>query len=119
MSPNATLSPARVAALLLPPLIVMGVIFFLSAQTERSGRPRVVGRAAAKARALHRVRGADSALVAGACGVSACGFRSRVAMAISLGYAATDEFHQTFVDGRKGTPVDVLIDSAGIATAAR
>ena len=39
-------------------------------------------------------------------------------MAISLGYAATDEFHQTFVDGRKGTPVDVLIDSVGIATAA-
>ena len=39
-------------------------------------------------------------------------------MAISLAYAATDEFHQTFVDGRKGTPVDVLIDFAGIAIAA-
>ena len=45
-------------------------------------------------------------------------FPLAVAMAISLGYAATDEFHQTFVDGRRGTPVDVLIDSAGIATAA-
>ena len=42
-----------------------------------------------------------------------------VALAISLGYAATDEFHQTFVDGRHGTPVDVLIDSIGIAIAAR
>ena len=39
-------------------------------------------------------------------------------MAISARYAATDEFHQTFVDGRTGTPVDVLIDSAGIAIAA-
>ena len=26
-------------------------------------------------------------------------------------YACSDEFHQTFVDGRRGTPVDVLIDS--------
>jgi VanZ family protein len=45
-------------------------------------------------------------------------FPLALAMAISLGYAATDEFHQTFVDGREGTPVDVLIDSVGIATAA-
>lgn len=28
-------------------------------------------------------------------------------------YAASDEFHQTFVAGRCGTPKDVLIDSAG------
>ena len=40
------------------------------------------------------------------------------AVAISVAYAATDEFHQTFVEGRHGTPVDVLIDSVGIATAA-
>lgn len=40
------------------------------------------------------------------------------ACAISLAYACTDEFHQTFVDGRHGTPVDVLIDAAGIGLAA-
>lgn len=28
-------------------------------------------------------------------------------------YAATDEFHQLFVPGRNGTPVDVLIDAVG------
>ena len=28
-------------------------------------------------------------------------------------YAVTDEVHQTFVAGRSGTPVDVLIDAAG------
>ena len=39
------------------------------------------------------------------------------AAAIALAYAVTDEFHQTFVDGRHGTPVDVLIDSAGVALA--
>ncbi len=41
-----------------------------------------------------------------------------VAFAISVGYAATDEFHQTFVEGRYGTPRDVLIDSTGAAAAA-
>jgi VanZ family protein len=40
------------------------------------------------------------------------------ATAITLAYAATDEFHQTFVTGRHGTPVDVLIDAAGVAVAA-
>lgn len=40
------------------------------------------------------------------------------ALAISIGYAATDELHQTFVDGRTGTPRDVLIDAAGALAAA-
>lgn len=40
------------------------------------------------------------------------------AVAISVAYAATDEFHQHFVDGRVSTPVDVLIDAAGAAAAA-
>jgi VanZ family protein len=39
------------------------------------------------------------------------------AVAITLAYAATDEFHQSFVEGRHGTPVDVLIDAAGVAIA--
>jgi len=30
-------------------------------------------------------------------------------------YAASDEFHQTFVPGRHGSPVDVAIDAVGIA----
>ena len=28
-------------------------------------------------------------------------------------YAASDEWHQTFVDGRVGQPIDVLIDTCG------
>jgi VanZ family protein len=35
------------------------------------------------------------------------------AFALTVAYAATDEFHQTFVRGRHGTPVDVAIDAAG------
>jgi VanZ family protein len=37
------------------------------------------------------------------------------AVAISLAYACTDEFHQTFVRGREGTPRDVAIDAIGMA----
>jgi len=40
------------------------------------------------------------------------------ALAIAIGYAVTDEIHQTFVDGRVGTWRDVLIDSAGAFAAA-
>jgi VanZ family protein len=35
------------------------------------------------------------------------------AFAISVLYACIDEWHQTFVPGRTGTPGDVLIDSIG------
>jgi VanZ family protein len=38
-----------------------------------------------------------------------------VAVAIALAYSASDEWHQTFVEGRHGTPVDVLIDGVGMA----
>jgi hypothetical protein len=44
--------------------------------------------------------------------------RPIVAAVIAVAYAATDELHQSFVDGRHGTPVDVMIDSVGIGLAA-
>ncbi|MCM1544845.1 MAG: VanZ family protein [Ruminococcus sp.] len=37
-----------------------------------------------------------------------------LAFIFSVFYAATDEFHQLFVDGRSGQVSDVLVDSAGI-----
>ena len=43
--------------------------------------------------------------------------RPVLAAAITLDYAASDELHQTFVDGRHGTPVDWAIDAAGVAIA--
>jgi VanZ family protein len=39
-------------------------------------------------------------------------------VAIALVYSASDEFHQTFVRGRHGTPLDVLVDSIGMTIAA-
>ena len=37
------------------------------------------------------------------------------AAVIAFAYACTDEYHQHFVEGRHGSPIDVLIDSIGIA----
>jgi VanZ family protein len=48
----------------------------------------------------------------------ALGYGSKVpAVAIVLAYAATDEIHQHFVEGRVGSPVDWLIDATGVALA--
>jgi VanZ family protein len=41
-----------------------------------------------------------------------------ISVAISAVYAATDEFHQTFVPGRAGMMKDVLLDTMGAATGA-
>ena len=47
--------------------------------------------------------------------------RQRGALSLSLAltilYAASDEFHQSFTAGRHPSPVDVAIDSAGAAIA--
>jgi hypothetical protein len=37
---------------------------------------------------------------------------------VALLYAVSDEIHQSFVEGRHGTPVDVGIDAVGLAIAA-
>ena len=37
------------------------------------------------------------------------------ALVAGVAYAVTDELHQHFVAGRVGSPIDVAIDSAGVA----
>jgi VanZ family protein len=37
------------------------------------------------------------------------------AWALAVLYAVSDEVHQTFVAGRRGAPLDVVIDAAGAA----
>ena len=39
------------------------------------------------------------------------------AVTISLLYAVSDEYHQTFVPGRHGSPIDVGVDAIGIGVA--
>jgi VanZ family protein len=96
-----------------PPLALMGVIFFFSAQPDLStglGTWDLVVRKLAHMAEYGllwllwlRALGRDHPLAA---------------TVITLAYAATDELHQSFVEGRNGTPVDVLIDAAGVAIAA-
>ncbi len=45
-------------------------------------------------------------------------YRTWIPVLIAGFYAATDEFHQTFVAGRSGQVSDVLLDTAGAATGA-
>jgi len=48
----------------------------------------------------------------------ALGWRAPLAAALfAIAYAATDEIHQTYTGGRHGTPVDVLIDATGVGLA--
>jgi VanZ family protein len=102
----------------LPPLVLMGVIYALSAQPSLDsglGLADTIGRKLIHFgeyallcflwwRALVRVTNARRAAL--------------IAFLLASAYALTDEYHQTFVDGRHGTPVDWLIDSAGAAAAA-
>jgi VanZ family protein len=98
-----------------PPITLMGVIFALSAQPDLNSG---LGTADTVLRKL--VHAAEYGLLAflwvrALRTTRASGLALPLAFGLTLGYAATDEFHQTFVHGRHGTPVDVLIDSAGAA----
>jgi VanZ family protein len=113
-TPLATLSRLDPWA---PPIALMVVIFLLSAQPDLStglGVWDLVGRKVVHMseygalcflwwRALREVARSRWAIA--------------LAFGISLGSAGTDEFHQTFVHGRHGTPVDVAIDAVGMLAA--
>ena len=100
-----------------PPLVLMAVIFALSAQPDLStglGTWDLIGRklvhmteyallCALWWRALRTVTSPRRAL--------------GLAFAIALAYSGTDELHQRFVHGRHGTPIDVLIDAVGMSVA--
>jgi VanZ family protein len=102
----------------LPPLLLMGAIFFLSDQPSLDsglGAIDLIGR-----KLIHF---AEYALLCflwwrALATVTSPGRAAVFAFLIASGYAATDEYHQTFVEGRHGSPIDWGIDSAGAAAAA-
>lgn len=102
----------------LPPFLLMGIIYIVSAQPSLDsglGWVDLVGR-----KALHV---AEYALLcflwwrALRTGMTP-GRAALLAFVLSSAYAATDELHQSFVEGRVGTPVDWALDSAGAAAVA-
>jgi VanZ family protein len=106
--------------LFLPPLVLMAVIFYLSAQPSAAQYPawevllRKLGHAGGYALLAFAWWRAFRGLLPSGRRLAAI----VAAVVVSLAYAASDEFHQSLVTSRHGTPVDVLIDSIGIATAA-
>ena len=92
-----------------PPLLLMGLIFFLSAQPDLSsglGRWDTVLRKGA-----HMTEYALLWFL----WWRALGYGNPgPAIAIALLWAASDEYHQSFVDGRHGSPWDVAIDAVGV-----
>jgi VanZ family protein len=117
MPPMTAGTPTRLTSLLLPPLLWMVVIFALSGQPSDE-----VDRAWWDVALRKLAHVTEYAVLTALCWRALRALDvSRplvVAVGIALLYAASDEFHQTFVDGRSGTPVDVLIDSVGMAIAA-
>jgi VanZ family protein len=102
----------------LPPLLLMGVIFFFSAQPSLDsglGAFDFVGR-----KLIHL---AEFGLLcylwwrALRTGMDP-GRAALVAFLVSSLYAVSDEYHQSHIEGRNGTPVDWAIDSAAAALVA-
>jgi VanZ family protein len=107
--------PFRRPDLWLPPLALMAAIFYFSAQPSLElglGPLELVGR-----KLLHFGEYALLCLLWWRAFEPGLGSRraALVAFVVTGAYAATDEFHQAFVEGRHGTPVDWVIDSAGAA----
>ncbi len=102
----------------LPPVVLMGVIFAFSAQPSLDSGLGVIDLIGRKL-----IHFAEYALLCflwwrPLATVTTPRRAALYAFLIASGYAVTDEFHQSFIEGRHGTPVDWLIDSAGAAAAA-
>ena len=64
---------------------------------------------------LRKIAHACEYAVLGALLAARAARRSFRPSALGVAYAASDELHQHFVEGRVGAPLDVLIDSVGVA----
>ncbi|MDQ6750740.1 MAG: VanZ family protein [Actinomycetota bacterium] len=95
-----------------PPIALMGLIYLASAQSDLNSGLGVVDLIGRKI--VHMTEyGLLWWLWSRALGFR----RPLLAAAITLAYAATDEYHQTFVAGRHGSPIDWGIDAVGVGTA--
>ena len=100
-----------------PPVVLMGVIWFFSSQPDLSSGLGVLDLIGRKL-----IHAAEYALL---CFLWFRALESRVAtrpalasaFLIAAGYGVIDEYHQTFVAGRTGSPIDVAIDATGAAIA--
>jgi VanZ family protein len=96
-----------------PPVAVMALIFSLSATPDLSSGLGSVDFV------LRKIAHVTIFGVLWLTFARATDWRRPIAATVAaLLYAASDEWHQTFVEGRHGTPTDVAIDAIGIGLAA-
>ena len=108
----------RALAAWLPAIVIAAIIFTLSAQPNL----RVTeGLTDLVLRKLAHLAVFGLLAAGGVRGLTFHGLAGRAALvgaaAIATAYAVSDEFHQTFVTGRSGSPIDVAIDVVGIIAA--
>lgn len=99
----------------LPPLVWMGLIFFFSAQPSLPSIPGFWDLLIFKSMHVMAYAILTWLYLRALRGTAPAGAPVRlVGAALALAYAASDEYHQTFVPGRNGSLVDVGIDAVGI-----
>lgn len=105
----------------LPPLLLMAAIYYLSDQPHLSsglGIYDTIGR-----KLVHVL---EYVMLCGLWWRALEGLGPRTtttpaliaAVAVTVGYSIADEYHQTMVEGRAGSPLDVGIDALGATAAA-
>jgi VanZ family protein len=109
----------RAVGLLAPPLALMGLIWFLSAQPDLSSglKQDFVLRKAAHVTEFALLTVLWARAIAGFGRGAARRAAPLTGAAIALAWAAVDERHQHFVQGRVGAAHDVAIDAIGIVLA--
>jgi VanZ family protein len=107
---------ARLASTWLPALLWMALIFAFS--TRHGGGHLPAAEVALRKLAHVTEYFVLTALLLRALRRSQVTAAVAVAIVVALAYAASDEWHQSFVPGRTATPRDVAIDGIGIALAA-
>lgn len=100
-----------------PPLALVAVIWFFSSQPDLSSGLGVIDLVGRKL-----IHAGEYALLCflwwrALRGRLARGAALGLAFVLAIGYGAVDEYHQTFVAGRNGSPIDVGIDALGAALA--
>jgi hypothetical protein len=95
-----------------PPVVLMGVIFGLSSTPDLNSGLGTIDLVARKF-----VHMAEFGLMWWLWWRAFGYDRPWAAAAITLGYAASDEWHQSFVGGRNASPLDWGFDAVGVAAA--
>jgi VanZ family protein len=101
---------------LAPPLVLMGVIWYLSAQPDLGTDLGWIDTVLRKGAHITEF-GLLFVLWLWALGGRPASRTAFAAAAIAVAWAVVDELHQSTVDGRVGAATDVLIDATGVAAA--